>query len=147
MSGFAQLMEDKCMNFALRIINLCKFLNAEKHEYRIADQLFRSATSIGANFAEAQCAISKKDFVAKIYISLKESNETLYWLNLLHKAQYLSAMQYESIYADGEELKKILVKITKKAKSNGKEVQYDEPAGDGFSSFFVNEQFDEFLYE
>ena len=56
------------MNFAIRIVNLCRFLNEEKHEYKIADQLFRSGTSIGANLAEAQCAVSKNDFIAKIYI-------------------------------------------------------------------------------
>ncbi len=90
MSDFGHLLEDKCMNFSIRIIGLCRFLNEEKHEYRIADQMFRSGTSIGANIAEAQCAISKKDFIAKLYISLKESNETLYWLRLLQRTQYIT---------------------------------------------------------
>ena len=73
MSDFGKLLEEKCMNFSIRIIGLCRFLNEEKHEYRIADQMFRSGTSIGANVAEAQCAISKSDFIAKLYISLKEA--------------------------------------------------------------------------
>lgn len=68
MSDFGDMMEDKCMNFAIRIVNLCRYLNEEKREHKIADQLFRSGTSIGANLAEAQCAISRNDFVAKIYI-------------------------------------------------------------------------------
>ncbi|WP_366936857.1 four helix bundle protein [uncultured Prevotella sp.] len=76
--------------------------------------MFRSGTSIGANIAEAQCAISKKDFIAKLYISLKESNETLYWLRLLQRTQYITNKQYESIYKDCEELKRMLVSITKK---------------------------------
>ena len=114
MSDFGHLLEDKCMNFSIRIIGLCRFLNEDKHEYRIADQMFRSGTSIGANIAEAQCAISKKDFIAKLYISLKESNETLYWLRLLQKTQYITDKQYESIYKDCEELKRMLVSITKK---------------------------------
>ena len=114
MSDFGHLLEDKCMNFSIRIIGLCRFLNEEKHEYRIADQMFRSGTSIGANIAEAQCAISKKDFIAKLYISLKESNETLYWLRLLQRTQYITNKQYESIYKDCEELKRMLVSITKK---------------------------------
>ena len=71
MSDFSQLIEEKCMNFSIRIVGLCRFLNEEKHEYRIADQMFRSGTSIGANVAEAQCAITKSDFVAKTYISLR----------------------------------------------------------------------------
>ena len=114
MSDFGSLLEDKCMNFSIRIVGLCRFLNEEKHEYRIADQMFRSGTSIGANIAEAQCAISKNDFIAKLYISLKESNETLYWLRLLEKTQYITPKQYESIYKDCEELKRLLVSITKK---------------------------------
>ena len=114
MSDFGHLLEDKCMNFSIRIIGLCRFLNEEKHEYRIADQMFRSGTSIGANIAEAQCAINKKDFIAKLYISLKESNETLYWLRLLQRTQYITNKQYESVYKDCEELKRMLVSITKK---------------------------------
>ena len=116
MSDFGHLLEDKCMNFSIRIIELCRFLNEEKHEYRIADQMFRSGTSIGANIAEAQCAISKKDFIAKLYISLKESNETLYWLRLLQRTQYITNKQYESIYKDCEELKRMLVSITKNSR-------------------------------
>ena len=114
MSDFGHLLEDKCMNFSIRIIGLCRFLNEEKHEYRIADQMFRSGTSIGANIAEAQCAISKKDFIAKLYISLKELNETLYWLRLLQRTQYITNKQYESVYKDCEELKRMLVSIKKK---------------------------------
>ena len=76
--------------------------------------MFRSGTSIGANVAESQCAISKNDFVAKLYISLKETNETLYWLHLLYRTQYISKRQYESIQKDCEELKRMLVSITKK---------------------------------
>ena len=114
MSDFGHLLEDKCMNFSIRIIGLCRFLNEEKHEYRIADQMFRSGTSIGANITEAQCAISKKDFIAKLYISLKELNETLYWLRLLQRTQYITNKQYESVYKDCEELKRMLVSIAKK---------------------------------
>ena len=118
MSDFGKIMEDKCMNFAIRITNLCRFLINEKHEHKISDQLFRSGTSIGANMAEAQCAISKKDFTAKVYISLKECNETLFWLKLLNKSGFLDSKQYKSIYDDCEELKRLLVSITKTSKLN-----------------------------
>ena len=114
MSDFGNILEDKCMNFSIRVVSLCRFLNEEKNEYRIADQMFRSGTSIGANVAEAQCAISKNDFVAKLYISLKEANETLYWLKLLHRTQYITGKQVDSIYRDCEELKRLLVSVTKK---------------------------------
>jgi len=118
MSDFGAMMEEKCMNFAIRIVNLCKFLNEEKREFRIADQLFRSGTSVGANMSEAQCAISRNDFVAKVYISLKECNETLYWLTLLQRTQKITKLQYDSIYSDCVELKKLLVSITKSAREN-----------------------------
>lgn len=118
MSGFGTLLEDKCMNFSVRIVNLCRFLNEEKHEYNISKQMFRSGTSIGANVAEAQCAVSRNDFVSKLYISLKESNETLYWLRLLYNTRYLSEIQFKSIYADCEELKRILMSVTKNARAN-----------------------------
>ena len=107
------------MNFSIRIIGLCKFLNEEKHEYRIADQMFRSGTSIGANVAEAQCVISKSDFIAKLYISLKEANETLYWLRLLQRTQFINNRQFESVNNDCEELKRMLVSITKKMTDKG----------------------------
>ena len=70
MSNFGNIMKEKCMNFAIRVVNLCQFLNKEKHEYRIADQLFRSGTSIGANYYEAQCAISRKRLHCKsVYLT------------------------------------------------------------------------------
>ena len=121
MSEFSKVMMDKCMNFSIRIVNLCHFLNEEKHEFNIANQLFRSGTSIGANYAEAQNAISRKDFIAKVYISLKECNESLYWIELLHKTHIITHQQYESIYTDCEELKKILVSITKTFRENDNE--------------------------
>ena len=122
MSEFGDILGDKSLNFSIRIYNLAHFLNEEKHEYRIADQIFRSGTSIGANLAEAQCAVSRNDFISKIYIALKEANETLYWLQLLYSVRLLVKDQYDSIYADCLELKKLLTTITKTTRENeGKE--------------------------
>lgn len=80
----------------------------------LANQLLRSGTSIGANNAEACNAISKADFKSKSFIALKEARESLYWLDLLHRNNYLTDEQYNSIYADAEELVKILVARCKK---------------------------------
>lgn len=80
----------------------------------LANQLLRSGTSIGANNAEATNAISKADFKSKSYIALKEARESLYWIELLHRNDYLNDKQYESIYADCEELVKLLVHRCKK---------------------------------
>ena len=80
----------------------------------LANQLLRSGTSIGANNAEACNAISRQDFRSKSYIALKEARESLYWIELLHRNSYLTDEQFSSIYADAEELVKILVARCKK---------------------------------
>ena len=117
MSDFGNIMLDKCLNFAVRVVNLCDFLNKEKKVFKIADQLYRSGTSIGANYSEAQCAISRNDFLAKVYISLKECNESLFWLQLLRRTNKINEEQFESIYSDCEELKRMLTSITKTTRS------------------------------
>ena len=103
----------KSKTFAIRIVRLYQYLCSEKKEFVLSKQLLRSGTSIGANLAESECAISKKDFLAKIYIALKECAETLYWLELLRETGYLSVSEYDSIHADCEELRKILSSTTK----------------------------------
>ena len=80
----------------------------------LANQLLRSGTSIGANNAEATNAVSKTDYRVKSYIALKEARESLYWIELLHRNKYIDDKQYQSIYADCEELVKILVARCKK---------------------------------
>ena len=80
----------------------------------LANQLLRSGTSIGANNAEATNAVSKTDYRAKSYIALKEARESLYWIELLHRNNYIDDKQYQSIYSDCEELVKILVSRCKK---------------------------------
>lgn len=109
---------DKSKGFALRIIALYKYLCDEKKEFILSKQLLRSGTSIGANIAEASCAYSSKEFLAKIYIAFKECAETAYWLELLYKAQYLNQPEFDSINADCAELQKILSSITKTMKNN-----------------------------
>ena len=79
----------------------------------LSKQILRSGTSIGANIAESECAISKKDFLSKLYIALKETSETLYWLELLYKTEYLDKQMYKSMYNDCEEIKRILQASTK----------------------------------
>ena len=104
--------------FALRIIKLYRYLCDEKKEFVLSKQILRSGTSIGANLAEAECAISKKDFLAKVYIALKECSETRYWLELLFESGYMDEKSFSSIYADCNELMKILSASTKTLKSN-----------------------------
>ncbi len=106
-------VKDKSKAFAIRVIKLYKYLCATKQEYVLSKQLLRSGTSIGANIAEALCGISKKDFLAKMYIAFKECIETQYWLELLSETDFLSKSEFESINSDCEELRKLLSSITK----------------------------------
>ena len=85
----------------------------------LCNQLLRAGTSIGANNAEATSAISKADFKSKSYIALKEARESLYWLELLHRNNYLTDIQFNSLYADGEELVKVLTHRCKKLDNVG----------------------------
>ena len=107
----------KSKAFAVRIINFYKFLCESKNEYIISKQLLRSGTSIGANCREASRAQTKADFIAKMSISLKEADETCYWLELLKETEYIKEKEFNSIYGDAEELVKMLVSIIKTAKS------------------------------
>lgn len=103
----------KSKKFAIRAVRLYKYLCDEKKEFVLSKQFLRSGTSIGANISESECAISKKDFLSKIYIALKETNETLYWLDLLFETEYLNEQEYDSMKSDCEEIKKMLSSSTK----------------------------------
>ena len=107
------IVKQKSKSFAIRIVNLYKYLCDKKKEFVLSKQILCSGTSIGANIAESECAISKNDFLAKIYIALKECMETLYWLELLKETKYITAKEFESIYSDCEEIRKILSSSTK----------------------------------
>jgi len=139
MSEISDAIQTKCLAFGDRIIKLNDYLLKEaanaKPTYKIVkgkrvyektvpvylqsvsnlcNQLLRSGTSIGANNAEATNAVSKTDYRAKSYIALKEARESLYWIELLHRNNYIDDKQYNSIYTDCEELVKILVTRCKK---------------------------------
>ena len=135
MSEISDKIQEKCLAFGDRIIKLNDYLleQASKREdvrskkeksgripiqllsvANLCNQLLRSGTSIGANNAEACNAISKADFKSKSFIALKEARESLYWLDLLHRNDYLTDAQYQSMYNDCEEIVKILVTRCKK---------------------------------
>ncbi|MBE6335843.1 MAG: four helix bundle protein [Lentimicrobiaceae bacterium] len=108
---------DKSKEYALSIIDLYKYL-INKREYVLSKQILRSGTSIGANAKEASLAQSKRDFIAKLSISLKEAGETEYWLELLYKSDYINRNQFENYYNANEEIIRIITTILKTAKKN-----------------------------
>jgi four helix bundle protein len=110
-------LKDKSFAFALRSVKLARHLKQEYQEYDLSRQLLRCGTSIGANVREAQQAESKADFAHKMAIALKEADETCYWLELLHQAEYITEAQYRSIYADAQELMRLLVATVKSARN------------------------------
>lgn len=116
MSGSVVFVKSK--QFAVRIVKLYKYLYNDKKEYVMSKQLLKSGTSIGANISEALCAISKKDFLSKMYISFKECAETLYWLDILRDTEYITEKEYTSVYNDCKEIQRILTSITKTTRNN-----------------------------
>ena len=108
-------VEEKSFLFAIRIVNLSKYL-AEKNEHVLSKQILRSGTSIGANIAEAQQAQSTADFISKLNIALKESSETNYWLRLLNATKYLTDTEFSSLLNDCREIEKMLTAIIKSSK-------------------------------
>ena len=115
-------MLDISKAFAIRIIRLYQYLRNEKQEYILSKQLLKSGTSIGANVRESINAQSLEDFIHKLNISLKESNETEYWIELLYETDYINEQQFSSIISDNKEITATLIKIikTSKAKNNAK---------------------------
>ena len=109
---------EKSFEFAVRVVNLCKYLTQEKKEYILSKQLLRSGTSIGANITEAQRGQSKADFASKMNIALKEAYETEYWIRLLYRTGYLGQKVYESIHTEILELISILMSICKTANAS-----------------------------
>ena len=111
-----RIVQKKSVQFAVRIVKLCKYLREEQNEYILTKQILRSGTSIGANIAEAQQAQSKSDFVHKMSIALKEASETDYWIRLLHATDCLNDKEKDSILLDCAELIKMLTAIVKSSK-------------------------------
>ena len=103
----------KSKAFAIRIVKMYQYLCDEKREFVMSKQILKSGTSIGANLSEAECASSKKDFLSKQYIALKEASETRFWLELLHETSYLKDDESSSIYQDCLELIRLLSASTK----------------------------------
>jgi len=110
------LVYEKAFKFSIRIVNLYKHLCNEKNEYILSKQVLRSGTSIGANIKEGLQSSSKRDFLMKMNIALKEASETDYWLELLQATNFLNAAESETTIHDCKELNKILAAIVKTTK-------------------------------
>lgn len=110
------LLREKSFDFSIRIINLYKYLTAEKKELVLSKQVLRSGTSIGASICESEYSESKMDFIHKLAIAQKEVNETIYWLDLLVAANYITSEAHRSLNTDIVELLKLITASIKTAK-------------------------------
>ena len=117
------VLRKKSLTFAVRIVNLSKYLRENKKEFTLSDQVLRSGTAIGAMICEAERSESTPDFIHKLKIAEKEANETLYWLELLKETQYITQTEYNSINDNTIELLKMLVSGIKTAIANYKQQQ------------------------
>lgn len=108
------IVQQKSLQFAIRVAKFCNFLQSKKHEYIVSKQIFRSGTSVGANIRESRNAQSKLDFVNKLNIALKEADETQYWLELLYGAKYIDEKEYDSM---NEDVKQIIALLTASIKT------------------------------
>jgi four helix bundle protein len=112
------IVKEKSFKFAVRIVNMCRYLLENKKEFILSKQLLKSGTSIGANIREALNGESKLDFIHKLVIAQKECDETLYWLELLKESETVSQKEFDSLYPEALELLKIIRSIIIKTKSN-----------------------------
>ncbi len=111
------ILADKTVDFAVRIVKFYKYLCEEKKEYVLSKQILRSGTSIGANVRESKNAQSKADFISKLNIALKEADETEYWLEVMVKSDLIKENQVEKLVSDLKEIIAILVSSLKTMKS------------------------------
>jgi four helix bundle protein len=102
------ILTEKSFNFAIRIVNTYKYLSENKKEFVLSKQLLRSGTAIGALQSEGSFAESKVDFIHKYSIAQKECNESIYWLKLLYRTNYINQKEFDSLTNDAIELMKIL---------------------------------------
>ena len=118
-ANYGNVLYQKSFEFAVRIIKFYKFLLSKDKSLRsVFEQLLKAGTSIGANISEAQSAHSKKDFINKLDISLKEARETDFWLKVFHAAEIINDNEFSSIYHDCDQLLRLLVSSLKTAKTN-----------------------------
>ena len=103
---------------ATRIVKLNRYLTSSKNEFVISKQVLRSGTNPGAMIREAEFAQSGEDFIHKLTIALKETNETLYWIELLWQTGYLDESQFKSLLFDTKEVLKLLISSIQTRRKN-----------------------------
>jgi len=116
------ILLEKSKQFAIRIIRLCQYLRKEKKEFIISDQIFRSGTSIGANSRESRRAQGTKDFIYKLYVALKEADETAYWLEIIMEAGILTSRKVLPLHTEACELRAIILTTIRSSRDSNPQI-------------------------
>ncbi|MCQ2312255.1 MAG: four helix bundle protein [Paludibacteraceae bacterium] len=106
-----------CMEYAVKVVECVRQIVKEKKEFKMTDQLLRAGTSIGANYGEAKFSESDVDYIHKVKIALKECNESQYWLELLHKSNFLEEEKCQKLYEMAREIERLLTSCMVKAQA------------------------------
>lgn len=120
----SSILRQKTFDFAVKIVRLVQRLQSEKREFVMSQQLLKCGTSVGANDSEAEFAQSKDDFISKLSISLKEANESKFFLELLHATDYIEKDEFRNLVSDCGEIKAMLISSLRTAKSSIKKKVY-----------------------
>ncbi|HSF89291.1 MAG TPA: four helix bundle protein [Saprospiraceae bacterium] len=118
------ILRQKTFEFAVKIVRLVQRLQSEKKEFVMSHQLLKCGTSVGANDSEAEFAQSKDDFISKLSISLKEANESKFFLELLHATDYIETDEFRKLISDCGEIKAMLISSLRTVKSSSKKKVY-----------------------
>ena len=110
-------IQERSLDFSVRIVQFCRYLQEECHEYIMSKQILRSGTSIGANVRESRNAQSSADFVSKLSVALKEADETQFWLEVLYRSNTIEGKMFESLNSDVKVLIALLTSIIKTVKA------------------------------
>ena len=118
------IIKNKSFEFAVLVVEMNKKLNGEMREFVLSKQFLRSGTAVGALYREAEQAESKRDFIHKLAIALKEANETEYWIQLMHETKLIHTNDFEDLFSRVKELIRMLVSIINTTKKNLNERKY-----------------------
>lgn len=115
------IIEEKCMNFSVEVVNLMKQILKVRHEYKMSDQMMRAGTAVGASYGEAQYAESDSDYVHKLKVAMKECHDVIYWIELMQRSGIVTEEQYTRLYDDANEIQVMMGAAVRTVRGKKKE--------------------------
>lgn len=115
------VLEQKCMDFSVEVVKLYKWINKNQKEYKLADQMMRAGTAVGASYGEAQYAESDSDYIHKLKVATKECHEVIYWLEVMVRTEIISQEQYVPMYEAANEIQVMMGAAVRTVRAKKKE--------------------------